>query len=78
LLAKDIYGLVQLKLRCSFLLDLLLHDLGSLHHCHLSGHVHLHEPDALIFLVKACQVMLYDSFNFLLGILALVIFSFDF
>jgi hypothetical protein len=77
-LAKGIYGLLQLYLPSSFLLDLLLHDLCSLHHYPSSGHVLLHESEALIFLAKACQLIIYDSFDFLLKILALVISSFGF
>jgi hypothetical protein len=36
------------------LLDLLLHDLSPFHNRALSGHVLLHEPKALIFLMKVC------------------------
>jgi hypothetical protein len=65
-------------LPCSFLLDLLLHDLSSLHHHPSSGHVLLHEPETFIFLVMACQLVFYDDFDFLLKILVLIILSFDF
>jgi hypothetical protein len=78
LLVKGVYSLLQLCLPCSFLLDLLLHDMGSLHHCPSYGHVFFHEPEALIFLAKMCQLIFYDSFDFLLRILVLVISSFDF
>jgi hypothetical protein len=52
LLVKDIYDLLQLCLPFSFLLNLLLHDLGSVHHCPSSGHMFLLNPEELIFLVK--------------------------
>jgi hypothetical protein len=44
LVTKGVYGLLQLRLTCSFLLDLLLHDLGSLHCCPSSLHMLLLEP----------------------------------
>jgi hypothetical protein len=78
LLVKGIYSLLQLYLPCSFLLDLLLYDLSSLHHRPSSGHVLLHELEAFIFLVKACQLVFYDDFDFLLRVLVLIILSFDF
>jgi hypothetical protein len=78
LLAKSVYSLLQLYLPCSFLLDLLLHDLSSLNHNHLSGHVPLHELKAFIFLLKACQLIFYNGFDFLLRVLVLIILSFGF
>jgi hypothetical protein len=63
LLVKGIYGLLQLS---------------SLHHSPWSSHVLLHEPEALISLAKACQLVVYDDFDFLLIILVLVISSFGF
>jgi hypothetical protein len=77
LLVKVIYSLLQLYLSCSFLLDLMLHDLNSLHHCRSSGHVLLHEPEVFIFLAKARQLILYDCFDFFLRIMVLIIFSFN-
>jgi hypothetical protein len=76
--AKDIYGLVQLCLPCSFFIDLLLHDLNSLHRCPSFGHMFLLEPEALIFLVKSCELVFYNDFDFLFRILVLVAASFDF
>jgi hypothetical protein len=78
LLVKSVYSLLQLYLPCFFLLDLLPHDLSSLHHRPSSGHVLLHKPGAFIFLVKACQLVFYDSFDFLLRVLVLIIMSFGF
>jgi hypothetical protein len=69
---------LQLCLPCSFLLDLLLHDLGSLHYCPLFGHVLLHKLEALVLLVKACYLILYDDLDFLFRVLALEITSFSF
>jgi hypothetical protein len=69
LLGKSVYSLLQLYLPCSFLLDLLVHDLGSLHHHPSSGHVLLHESEVFIF---------NDDFNFLLRVLMLIILSFGF
>jgi hypothetical protein len=34
--------------------------------------------EAFIFLVKACQLIFYDDFNFLLRVLMLIILSFGF
>jgi hypothetical protein len=42
------------SLPCSLLLNLLLHDLGSLHPCPLSSHSFLFEQEALVILVKEC------------------------
>jgi hypothetical protein len=39
-------------LGCSFLLDLLLHDLRSFRHCLSPGQVLLHEAQTLIFLAE--------------------------
>jgi hypothetical protein len=62
---KVLYCLLQLRLSRSFLFDLLLHNLGSLGHCLSSGHVLLHESQALIFLAKVCQLILDDCFDLL-------------
>jgi hypothetical protein len=56
----------------------LLHDLSSLQNHPSSGHVLLHEPDAFIFLVKACQLIFDDDFDFLLRVLVLIVLSFSF
>jgi hypothetical protein len=74
----NIDGLQQLYLHCSLLLDLLLHDLSSLHDCPSSGHVLLHEPKVFILLTKACQLVFYDGFNFILGDLVLIFLGFSF
>jgi hypothetical protein len=50
----------------------MLHDLSSLYDHPLSDHEFLHKLKVLIFLVKACQLMLDDSFNFILIILMFV------
>jgi hypothetical protein len=76
LLAKSFYVLLQLCLRCSLLLDLLLHDLSSLHDCPLSGHVLLHRPKAFVFLAKVHQLIFNNCFNFILRILMLIFLSF--
>jgi hypothetical protein len=76
LLVKSFYGLLQLCLHCSLLLHLLLHDLS--HDCPSFGHVLLHEPKALVFLVKACQLVLDDGFDFILKVLMLIFLSFGF
>jgi hypothetical protein len=78
LLTKDVNGLLELRLPCSFLLDLLLHNLGSLHCCPSFGHIFLLEPEALVFMPKVCQLLCYDSFDFLLKILVLIIVGFSF
>jgi hypothetical protein len=77
LVAKSFYGLLQLCLRCSFLLDLLPHDLSSLHDHPSCGHVFLHKPKAFIFLAEARQLIFNDSFNFILKILMLILLGFD-
>jgi hypothetical protein len=66
---KVLYFSLQLRLSHSFLFNLLLHDLGSLGHCLSSGHLLLHESQALIFLAKASQLILlwfFLSFDVLL------------
>jgi hypothetical protein len=72
LLAKGFYGSLQLSLHCSFLLDLVLHDMGSLHDCTSPGHLFMYQSKALVFLMKACQLIFNDKFYFfhkiLLGI----------
>jgi hypothetical protein len=76
LLANDVYGLLQLRLPYAFLLNLQLYDLGSLHCCPSSGHIFLLEPEALVLVLKICQ--LYDGgFDFLLRILVLIIAGFS-
>jgi hypothetical protein len=69
LLTEVFYGSLQLGLRYSLLLDLLLHDLGSLHDFPSPDHLFLYQSKALIFLAKARQLILNDSFDFLLRIL---------
>jgi hypothetical protein len=55
--------LLQFYLSCSFLLDLLLHDLGSFHHRFPFGQVFLHEPQTLILLTEVHQLIFNDSFD---------------
>jgi hypothetical protein len=62
----------------SLLLNLRLYDLSSLHDRPSFGHVLLHEPKALIFLAKVCQLVLNDGFNFILRVLMLIFLNFDF
>jgi hypothetical protein len=50
LLMEVFYCSLQLYLSCSFLLDLLLHDLGFFRHRLSSGQLFLHESQALILL----------------------------
>jgi hypothetical protein len=40
--------------------------------------VFLLEPEALVFLAKACELVFYNDFDFLLRILVLVAASFNF
>jgi hypothetical protein len=68
---KSIYGLLQLCLCCSLLLDLLLHDLSSLHDL-------TREPKAFILLVKACQLIFYDGIDVILRVLMMIFLGFDF
>jgi hypothetical protein len=49
-----LYCSLQFYLSCSFLFNLLLHDLGSFRHRFSSGQELLHEPQTLILLVEAC------------------------
>jgi hypothetical protein len=53
-LMKVFYRSLQLRLSCSFLFDLLLHDLGSLGHCLSSSHLLRYKSQELIFLAEAC------------------------
>jgi hypothetical protein len=76
LLVKFFYCSLQLSLGCSFLFNLLLHDLNSSHNGPSSGDVLLHEPHALILLAKARQLIFDDCFNFFLGVLLLVLLDF--
>jgi hypothetical protein len=78
LVMKSIYGLLQLCLCCSLLLDLLLCDLSSLHDRPLFGHVLLHEPKVFVLLAKACQLIFYDDFDFILRVLLLIFLGFGF
>jgi hypothetical protein len=54
LLTKMFYYVLQLYLSCSFLLDLLLHDLCSFRERFPPGQVFLYEPQTLILLAEAC------------------------
>jgi hypothetical protein len=78
LLVKRFYSMLQLNVHCSFLFDLLPHDLSSLHDHLPSSHVLLHEPKALVFLMKAHWLVLDDGFDFILRVLMLILFSFGF
>jgi hypothetical protein len=62
---KVLYCSLQCHQSHSFLFNLLLHNLDSLGHCLSSGHLLLQESQALIFLVKACQLILDDCFDLL-------------
>jgi hypothetical protein len=77
-LAKGFNGLLQLGLHHSLLLNLLLHDLSSLHDCPLLGHVLLHGPKALVFLAMAYKLILDDGFNFTLEISMFIFYGFRF
>jgi hypothetical protein len=77
LLEKGFYCLPQLCLGCSFLFDLLLHDLRSPSNCPSSGHVLLHETKALILLAKARQLIFNDCFDFFLRVLLLILLGFN-
>jgi hypothetical protein len=70
--------MLKLCLSCPLLLDLLLHDLSSLHNRPSSGHVLLHELKVSIFLVIVCQLIFYDGFNFILRVLMMIFLSFSF
>jgi hypothetical protein len=69
LLAKDLYNLLKLCLRCYFLLNLLLHDLSSLYDHPSSSHTFLYQAKTFVFSVKARQFIFNDTFNFFLEIL---------
>jgi hypothetical protein len=58
------------------LLDLLLHVLRSLHDNPLPGHVLQHEPKAVIFPAKACQLVLNEGFDFVLVFLMFILLGF--
>jgi hypothetical protein len=77
LTTKVLYCSLQLRLSRSFLFNLLLHNLGYLGHCLSSSHLLLHESQALIFLAKACQLIIDDCFDLLFRILLRVFLSFD-
>jgi hypothetical protein len=66
--AKSFDGMLQLNLCCSLFLNLLLHDLSSLHEHLSSGHVLQHKPKALVLLVKTCHLVLDDDFDFILSL----------
>jgi hypothetical protein len=68
LLTKVLYCSLQICLSCSFLFNLLLHDLISFHHRLSPGQVFLHESQALILLVEARQFIFNDCFNLFLKI----------
>jgi hypothetical protein len=75
--AKVLYCSLQLYLGCSFLFNLLLHDLRSFSH-HLSpGQMHLHEAQTFVFPVETCQFVLDDCFDFFLRILLQVLLGFN-
>jgi hypothetical protein len=73
-LSEIFYGSLQLSLHCSFLLDLLLHDLCSLHDCSSPDHLPKQQPKVLIFLAKACQLIFNNSFNFIREVLLVVFY----
>jgi hypothetical protein len=73
---KMFYCALQFSLSCSFLFDLLLLDLGSFHHRFPSGQVFLHEPQMLILLKEACQLIFDDCFDLFIRILLLIPLSF--
>jgi hypothetical protein len=50
---------------------------GALGHCLSSSHMLLHESQALIFLVKACQLIFDYCFDLLFRILQWIFLSFD-
>jgi hypothetical protein len=72
LLAKSIDGLLQLYLCCSLFLDLLLHELSSLHNRPSSSRLLLYKSKAFILFMKARQLVFYGCFNFILGVLILI------
>jgi hypothetical protein len=63
LLMKVFYCLLELCLSCSFLFDLLLHDLCYFHHRLSSGQLFLHESQVLILLAEVCQFIFDDCFD---------------
>jgi hypothetical protein len=63
------YSSLQLSLHCSFLLNLLLVDLGSLHDYPLPNHL-------LLYLPKVLKLIFNDSFDLLLRILQCVLWGF--
>jgi hypothetical protein len=76
LLMKMFYCALQFYVSYSFLFNLLLHDLGSFRHRFPSGQVFLHEPQMLILLVEAHQLVFDDCFDLLIRILLLIFLSF--
>jgi hypothetical protein len=71
LLAKVIYFSLQLWLGCSFLFNLLLHDLRYFHHRLL------HEAQTLVLLMEACQLILDDCVDFFFRVLLQVLLGFN-
>jgi hypothetical protein len=70
------YCSLQFYLSCSFLFDMLLHDLGSFGHRVSFGRLLLHESQVFIFLTEACQLVFIDYFNLFFRALLLVLLSF--
>jgi hypothetical protein len=62
----------------ALLLNLLLHDLSSLHNRSSSDHVLQQESKALILLAKVCQLIFYDGIDFILKVVMLILLSFSF
>jgi hypothetical protein len=77
LLVKVSYCSLRLYLGCSFLFNLLLHNLRSYCDYPSPGHVLLYEPQVLILWTKARQLVFDDYFNFFLRVLLLVFLNFD-
>jgi hypothetical protein len=69
---KGFYSLLQLGLCCSFLLNLLLHELNSFHNHPSPDHLLLYQAKEFAFLTKACQLVFNDNFDLFLEILLLV------
>jgi hypothetical protein len=76
LLMKIFYCLLQFYLSSSFLFHLLLHDLGSFHHCFPSGQVFLHEAQTLILLEEVHQLVFDDCFDLFIRILLQILLCF--
>jgi hypothetical protein len=76
LLVTVFYCSLQLYLGCSFLFNLLLHNLRSFRHRHSPGHVLVHEAQVLILLAKSCQLIFDDCFDFFFRALLQVLLVF--